>query len=112
MRKDKKEELATATVAAAASAKEVPVVETPPPAPPVSMVELPATKLSPDDKVALDLAKAKRDLAVAQAEKMVAQSETADVSFKYLVLQIYMKYKLTEKDGIDEAGNIIYGNYK
>jgi hypothetical protein len=109
MKKNKKEEEVLTPMT---STPEVQTQEAP--ATVVAPVELPvkSAKLSQDDKVTLDLAKAKRDVAVAQAEKMVAQSETADVSFKYLVLQIYMKYNLTEKDGIDEAGNIIYGNYQ
>jgi len=61
------------------------------------------------DKMALDLAKSHRQLALAQAEKALAQNETADVSYKYIVLQLYMKYGLTEADAIDESGKILRG---
>lgn len=61
------------------------------------------------DRMALELAKSKRMVALAQAEKALAQNETADVSYKYVVLQLYMKYGLTEADAIDESGKILRG---
>jgi len=61
------------------------------------------------DRMALELAKSKRMVALAQAEKALAQNETADVSYKYVVLQLYMKYGLTEVDAIDESGKILRG---
>jgi hypothetical protein len=62
--------------------------------------------LSAEDKHHLDMSKVKRQLVLAQAEKALAQNEAAEVSFKYLVLQLYCKYGLTETDGIDDNGNI------
>ncbi len=71
-------------------------------------VSLPET-LTEIDRLALELSKANRKIAVANAEKAISQNELAEVSYKYLVLQIYMKYNLTEKDVIDENGVILRG---
>lgn len=72
---------------------------------PIPVVE----QLTEVDKMTLELAKLKRHLALAQAEKALAQNDTADVSYKYIVLQLYMKYGLTEADAIDESGKILKG---
>jgi len=61
------------------------------------------------DRMALELAKANRKTALANAEKALAQNETAELGYKYVVLQLYMKYGLTEVDAISEAGEIIKG---
>ena len=68
--------------------------------------EVAQEKLSAEDKHHLDMSKVKRQLALAQAEKALAQNEAAETSFKYLVLQLYCKYGLTEADAIDDNGNI------
>lgn len=65
------------------------------------------TKLQEIDRLVLELSKANRKTAVANAEKALAQNETAELAYKYVVLQLYMKYKLTEMDAINEAGDII-----
>lgn len=64
-------------------------------------------KLEELDRMALELSKMNKRLAQAAAEKALAQNETADLHYKYTVLQIYMKYGLTPSDSIDENGNII-----
>ena len=69
----------------------------------------PTAKLAEVDRMALELAKANRKTALAQAEKALAQNETADLAYKYVVLQLYMKYGLTESDAITEAGDIVKG---
>jgi hypothetical protein len=66
-------------------------------------------KLSEADKLALELAKVRRQLSLAQAEKALAQNETTEIAYKYVVLQLYMKYGLTEFDAISEAGDILRG---
>lgn len=74
----------------------------------VSSVEVPQAvvpeRLSDEDRHALDLAKMNAKLAVSQAEKALAENRAAEQAFKYLVLQLYVKYGLTEADGIDENG--------
>lgn len=74
-------------------------------------IELVAPKetLNDMDKMILDLAKSKRQTALALAEKALAQNETAEISYKYIILQIYMKYGLTEADAINENGEIMRG---
>lgn len=71
--------------------------------------EILVTKLADADRMVIELAKANKKLALANAEKALAQNETADINYKYMVLQLYMKYKLTPQDTIDESGNIIRG---
>lgn len=70
------------------------------------------TTIDEVDKLALELAKARRQIALAGAEKAIAQQETAEIGYRYVVLQIYMKYGLTGKDAIDENGVIIYDQKK
>jgi hypothetical protein len=66
-------------------------------------------KLLDSDRMLIELAKANKKLALANAEKALAQNETADVNYKYMVLQLYMKYNLSAQDTIDELGNIVRG---
>ena len=66
-------------------------------------------QLQEADKLALELAKMNRRLAAVNAEKALAQNETAELHYKYVVLQIYMKYGLSSSDSIDENGNVIKG---
>jgi len=64
-------------------------------------------RIAEEDRLALELAKANKKAALAQAEKAMAQNETAELAYKYVVLQIYMKYGLTESDAFTESGEII-----
>lgn len=71
--------------------------------------ELANEKLLDVDRLTLELAKLNRKIALAQAEKALAQNETSEISYKYVVLKLYMKYGLTEEDAITESGEIIRG---
>lgn len=73
--------------------------------------EVPA-KLEEADRLALELAKQKRLTALANAEKSLAQNEKAELEYKYVVLQLYMKYHLDQSDALSEDGNIIRGGAK
>jgi hypothetical protein len=79
------------------------VVETKNPAP------APAPEmLSEADKSSFELARMKQKLALAAAEKALAQNETAELNFKYLLLQLYVKYGLdTTVDALTEDGKIV-----
>jgi hypothetical protein len=66
-------------------------------------------KLNELDRMALELAKQKKLTALAQAEKALAVNENAELSYRYVVLQIYMKYGLTQADTITEEGVITRG---
>lgn len=59
------------------------------------------------DKLTLDLAKEQRKTALAEAKTALANNEKAELAFKYVVLQLYMKYGLTDRDAISEQGEII-----
>lgn len=64
-------------------------------------------KLQEVDRMALELAKSKRQTALAEAKTALANNDNAELAYKYVVLQLYMKYGLTERDAISEAGEII-----
>lgn len=88
--------------ASAVSAPSAPVLPLPPPPPPTR-------KLADVDRLALELAKQRRQTALAEAKTALAQNENAELAYKYVVLQLYMKYGLTDADAISEAGEIIPG---
>lgn len=69
-------------------------------------------KLQEIDKLALELAKQRRLTALAEAKTALAQNENAELAYKYVVLQLYMKYGLTSADAINENGDIIKGGAK
>lgn len=58
--------------------------------------------ISEEDRLKIELAKIKRQNAILNAQKAMAQSETAELAFKYTVLQVYMKYGLDSNDTIDD----------
>lgn len=68
-----------------------------------------AERLMDVDRMSLELAKSQRQTALAEAKTALAQNEKAELSYKYVVLQLYMKYGLTERDAISEAGEILRG---
>lgn len=84
-----------------------------PPSPPVpSVAPAVSERLSEADKLSLDLARSKRLVALAEAKTALANNENAELNYKYLVLQVYMKYGLTADDALSEAGDIIRGGAK
>ena len=66
-------------------------------------------QLSEVDKVSLNQILMNRKMSLLQAEKVLAQHELSEMTYKYSILQLYMKYGLTANDNIDENGNIILG---
>ena len=66
-------------------------------------------KMLEADRMALELAKSRRETVLAQAKESLAKNETADLAYKYVVLQLYMKYGLTPADAIGENGDIVRG---
>ena len=97
--------------------KKVPVVDTvaDTPVTPTSSLASPAPAVpasSPDrlsevDKLSLDLARTKRQTVLAEAKTALANNENAELQYKYLVLQLYMKYGLSVDDALSETGEII-----
>lgn len=77
------------------------------PPPPSTSEKEPSEKMLEVDKMALDLAKSRKETALAQAKEALAKNETADLNYKYVVLQLYMKYGLTQADAISEGGDIV-----
>lgn len=63
-------------------------------------------KILEADRMVLELAKSKRQIALAEAKTALANNENAELSYKYIVLQLYMKYGLTEADALTESGEI------
>lgn len=72
-------------------------------------VAAPTPKLLDIDRMALELARQQRATALAEARTALAQNEKAELAYKYVVLQLYMKYGLTDADAISETGDIIKG---
>jgi len=72
-------------------------------------VPTPQARLSDIDRMALELARQQRLTALADARAAIAQNEKAELSYKYVVLQLYMKYGLTDADAISEGGDIVKG---
>jgi enoyl-CoA hydratase/carnithine racemase len=105
MSKDKVRELKNAAAVEPAPA---PVVDVVPVAPPVVAPAV-QEKMQEADRMALELAKSRRETALAQAKEALAKNETADLAYKYVVLQLYMKYGLTAEDAISEGGDIVRG---
>lgn len=65
-------------------------------------------RISEEDMLKWELAKLNKQLAISQAETALAKSDVADLHHRYTVLQIYMKYKLTDQDTINN-GVIVFG---
>lgn len=66
-----------------------------------------ARQLSNDDLHALTVMLLNRKVGLLAAEKSLAQHELSEMTYKYNILQLYMKYGLSAKDAITEAGEII-----
>jgi hypothetical protein len=122
MSKDKKKTQPAAEQAEVVLTPDVPATPATPPTPPtvnasgvplgsVVPVPLPAapTRLMDIDRMALELARQQRATALAEARTALAQNEKAELAYKYVVLQLYMKYGLTDADAISETGDIVKG---
>jgi hypothetical protein len=69
----------------------------------------PQDRISNDDLRVLELAKARLETAQAQAKEAAARLETAQIAYRYIVLQIYMQNGLSTSDALSETGEIIRG---
>lgn len=72
-------------------------------------VPVPTEKIADVDRMTLELAKSKRAVALAEAKTALANNENAELAYKYVVLQIYMKYGMNTQDALSEAGEIVRG---
>lgn len=71
-------------------------------------VAAPVERISEEDRLTLELAKANRKVALANAEKALAQNESSEVNYRYVVLQIFMKYGLNPNaDMLKEDGTLM-----
>lgn len=64
-------------------------------------------RLSDVDRLNLELAKSRRQTALAEAKTALAQNETAEANYKMTIMQLYLKYGLTVNDALNENGEII-----
>ena len=69
--------------------------------------EVKPVALEEADKATLNQAILNRKVALLQAEKVLAQHELAEMTFKYIKVQLFRKYGLNDNDQINEAGEII-----
>lgn len=63
-------------------------------------------KISEADMLVLERAANKHQLSVATAKAAVAESETTELQYKNVVMQLFMRYGLTEKDTIAQDGSV------
>lgn len=68
--------------------------------------------LSESDRLSLELAKAKKAIAAAEARTALANSENADLTYRLVIMQIYLKYGLGQNDALTENGEIIKNGAK
>ncbi len=69
-------------------------------------------QLSETDQHALTIAIMNRKVALAEAEKTLAKHELAEMSYKYLIAQFYVKYGLKTTDSFTETGEIMRSKEK
>jgi hypothetical protein len=72
-------------------------------------VPSPTERIAEVDRMALELAKSKREVALAEAKTALANNEKADLAYRYVVLQIYLKYGMNERDALSENGEVVRG---
>jgi|EndMetStandDraft_3_1072993.scaffolds.fasta_scaffold320571_2 hypothetical protein len=72
-------------------------------------VPVPSEKIADVDRMALELAKSQRAVALAEAKTALANNDKAELAYKYVVLQIYMKYGMNANDALNENGDIVRG---
>lgn len=113
-----KDKLRSVKSAEATVTSDVPVNAVPVPTPTVpptpltpsaTPINVPAPRLADEDKAALDLAKSRKETASALAREAAARGETAELAFRYVVLQLYMKYGLGQNDALGDDGTILIG---
>lgn len=120
MSKDKKKTPVVSEPEVVLTPEPVPTPPTPPTPPTAnasgtplgSVVPVPVAhkeRLLDIDRMALELARQQRATALAEARTALAQNEKAELAYKYVVLQLYMKYGLSDADAISETGDIVRG---
>jgi hypothetical protein len=70
-------------------------------------VKGPQARVGPDDMAVLNNAKLRVQLAVSRAEKAGADARIADLEYRSLVQQVFIKYGLKTTDRIDEQTGVI-----
>jgi len=99
----------TEAATAAAALSQQPISSGSLPMPQDVGVPKPIKQISHEDVSLLELAKARKETAAAQAREAAARSEVSEISYRYLVLQVYLKYGLNQTDALSEDGTIIRG---
>lgn len=69
------------------------------------------TQMLETDVLQLQLAKSKRETALAEAKTAIANNEKAELNYKYIVLQLYFRYNLKATDSLTEEGVITRAPY-
>ena len=69
----------------------------------------PKERIGAEDVHALELAKARLETSQAQANEAAARLEAATMTYRYIILQIYMKNNMGQSDALSENGDIIRG---
>lgn len=65
------------------------------------------SRISEADRNTLGLLIVKKELAYANVETAIAKQENIELSYKYFINQLYIKYNLNPKDQLTHNGDII-----
>jgi hypothetical protein len=68
-----------------------------------------AERLSDADMLSLERANNKRQLALSNAKAATSEAEAAELTYKTLILQLFLKHGLTQEDVINPDGTIRRG---
>ncbi len=66
-------------------------------------------RLSDEDMLTIERANNKRQIAVANAKAATAEAEAAEMGYKNLVMQLFLKYGLSQEDAINPDGTVKRG---
>lgn len=63
-------------------------------------------RITDADKLVLDMARSKKEMILEKAKTALAQSETAELAYNNIILQLALRYHLVDGDVIKEDGSI------
>ncbi len=69
-------------------------------------------QISSDDFHLLELSEMNCKLAKLESEKSIMQQQITELSYKYLVAQLYIKYQLSPQDALTNNGEIVRNGKK
>lgn len=74
---------------------------------PVVTEQAPVERISDADMLALERANTKRQLALKDAKTATLEAEYAELNYKNLVMQLFLKHGLSQEDAIQPDGTLV-----